>query len=135
GAYGGICDYADDELSELMITNLVGTVWSIRAAVPAMTDGGDTVIVASVAGLRGGEHEAVYAASKFGQVGLAGAVDRELRPRGIRVTAICPAAIATNFAIGRGRTEDMPELDGWLTADDVAAAIVFTLSQPRRLRT
>lgn len=135
GAYGGICDYTDDELSEMMTTNIAGTVWSIRAAVPAMTDGGDIVIVSSVAGIRGGEHEAVYAATKFAQVGLAGAVDRELRPRGIRVTAMCPAAIATNFAMGRGRTAEMPELDAWMSAEDVAGAIVFALTQPRRLRT
>ena len=43
---------------------------------------GDIVIVASVAGFRGGHDEAVYAATKFAQVGLAGALDRELREQG-----------------------------------------------------
>lgn len=96
-----------------MDTNLAGTVWPIRAAVPAMLDGGggDLVIVSSVAGLRGGADEAVYAATKFAQVGLAGALDRELREQGIRVTAICPAAVSTEFAIGAGRDADDPVLD------------------------
>lgn len=136
GAYGGILDYSDEELAEMIDINFAGTVWSVRAAVPAMAEsGGDIVIVASVAGLRGGGHEAVYAATKFAQVGLAGAIDRELRTQGIRVTAICPAATATEFAMGRGRTPDMTELSEWMQADDVAAAISFSLHQPRRLRT
>jgi 3-oxoacyl-[acyl-carrier protein] reductase len=97
--------------------------------------GGDIVVIASVAGLRGGGNEAVYAATKFAQVGLAGAVDREVREEGIRITTICPAAVATEFAIGRGRTEGDPWLNGVLDADDVAAAIVTVLSQPRRMRT
>jgi NAD(P)-dependent dehydrogenase (short-subunit alcohol dehydrogenase family) len=96
---------------------------------------GDIVIVASVAGLRGGGHEAVYAATKFAQVGLAGALDRELAPRGIRVSSICPAATRTEFAMGLGRTPDMPELDDWLDPEDVAGAVLTVLRQPRRLRT
>ena len=89
----------------------------------------------SVAGLRGGGHEAVYAATKSAQVGLAGALDRELAPRGIRVTGICPAATRPEFAMGYGRTPGMPGMDGWLTADDVAGAVVTVLRQPRRMRT
>jgi NADP-dependent 3-hydroxy acid dehydrogenase YdfG len=136
GGYGGILDYSDDELAEMIDVNFAGTVWSIRAAVPFMQErGGDIVVVASVAGLRGGANEAVYAATKFAQVGLAGAVDRELRDKGIRVTTICPAATATEFAMGRGRTPDMPQLADWMTGDDVASAISFTLAQPRRFRT
>jgi NADP-dependent 3-hydroxy acid dehydrogenase YdfG len=137
GAYGGILDHTDDELIDMIRTNFTGTVWSVRAAVPAMLQagGGDVVIVSSVAGLRGGANEAVYAATKFAQVGLAGAIDRELREKGIRVTTIAPAAASTEFAIGRGRTEGMPWLDEVLRPADVANAIVTTLRQPRRIRT
>ncbi|MGM0618674.1 MAG: SDR family oxidoreductase, partial [Actinomycetota bacterium] len=73
GAYGGIMDLDDDTLREMMDTNIAGTVWPIRAAVPHFLEqgAGDIVIVASVAGLRGGDDEAVYAATKFAQVGLA----------------------------------------------------------------
>lgn len=137
GAYGGILDHADDMLATMIDTNVSGTIWPIRAVLPNLLDsgrGGDIVIVASVAGLRGGGHEAVYAATKFAQVGLAGSLDRELTPRGIRVTSICPAATRTEFAMGYGRTPGMPELADWLDADDVAAAIVTVLRQPRRMR-
>ena len=137
GMYGGILDRTDDELATMLDTNIAGTVWPIRAAVPGMIEAGagDIVIVASVAGFRGGSDEAVYAATKFAQVGLAGGLDRELREHGIRVTTIGPAGTSTEFAIGAGRTEDMPELKTVLQPEDIAFAIRTVLEQPRRLRT
>ena len=137
GMYGGILDRTDDELATMLDTNIAGTVWPIRAAVPGMIEAGagDIVIVASVAGFRGGSDEAVYAATKFAQVGLAGGLDRELREHGIRVTTIGPAGTSTEFAIGAGRTEDMPELKTFLQPEDIAFAIRTVLEQPRRLRT
>jgi 3-oxoacyl-[acyl-carrier protein] reductase len=137
GFYGGILDMTDEELAEMMETNYAGTVWTVRAAVPTMlaAGGGDIVIVSSVAGFRGGEDEAVYTGTKHAQVGFAGSLDRELREKGVRVTLICPAGTATEFAVGAGRVEDDPRFASWLTADDVAHAIVTTLEQPRTLRT
>jgi len=137
GMYGGILDQTDEALTTMIDTNIGGTVWPIRAAVPEMlkTGRGDIVIVASVAGFRGGADEAVYTATKFAQVGLAGSLDRELREKGIRVTTIGPAGTATEFAIGAGRTEDMPELETYLRPEDIAFAIRTVLEQPRRLRT
>jgi 3-oxoacyl-[acyl-carrier protein] reductase len=138
GAYGSILDHSDDDLATMIDTNVSGTIWPVRAVLPRLLEsgeGGDVVIIASVAGLRGGGHEAVYAATKFAQIGLAGALDRELAPRGIRVTSICPAATRTEFAMGYGRTPGMTELGDWLDADDVAGAVVTVLGQPRRMRT
>lgn len=136
GVYGGIMDMSDQQIEEMIETNVSGTVWPIRAAVPSLLEGGggDIVIVASVAGLRGAGDEAVYAATKFAQVGLAGALDRELREKGIRVTAICPGGVATEFAMGTGRSPDMPGLEEMLRPEDVAAAIVSVLKQPRTMR-
>jgi NADP-dependent 3-hydroxy acid dehydrogenase YdfG len=138
GIYGGILDNTDEQLTEMMDTNFAGTVWTIRSAVPEMlrtTSGGDIVIVSSVAGIRGGADEAVYAATKFAQVGLAGALDRELRASGIRVTAVCPAGVETEFAIGTGRTAGDPALAEFMRPEDVAFAVVTVLTQPRRVRT
>jgi len=139
GMYGGILDATDDDLRRMMRTNFEGTVWAVRAAVAQFRRvaeaGGDIVIVSSVAGLRGGEDEAVYAATKFAQVGLSGALDREVRAEGIRVTTICPAGVHTEFAIGAGRTEGDPALDEYLLPEDVAHVITIVLQQPRRVRT
>jgi 3-oxoacyl-[acyl-carrier protein] reductase len=97
--------------------------------------GGDVVIISSVAGLRGGGNEAVYAATKFAQVGLAGSLDREVRTDGIRVSTICPAGVHTEFAIGAGRVADDPALKDFLRPEDVGAAVLSVLRQPRRMRT
>jgi 3-oxoacyl-[acyl-carrier protein] reductase len=95
---------------------------------------GDVVTLASEAGRRGLPYEAVYCASKFGQVGLTRALDHELRELGIRCTNICPGGVATDFALepGRGRTEDV--LPGMMTAEDVAEIVVFALERPRHFR-
>jgi len=138
GAYGGLLDLADAQLSEMVETNFLGTVWSARSAVKqfrAQGDGGDLIIVSSVAGYRGGADEAVYAGTKHAQVGFAGSLDRELRAEGTRVTLIAPAGTATEFAIGAGRTEGSPDLDTYLRPEDVAHAIRSVLEQPRSVRT
>lgn len=137
GAYGGIMDLSDEEINLMIDTNVAGTIWPIRAAVPRFLEagGGDIVIVASVAGLRGAGDEAVYAATKFAQVGLAGGLDRELRGSSIRVSTLCPGGTATEFAMGSGRTPDMPGLADMMSADDVAAAVVMVLMQPTSMRT
>lgn len=139
GVFGGILDYTDQQLAAIVETNLLGTVWAVRAAVDHFDSrggGGDLVIVASVAGLGSASgQESVYASSKFGQVGLAISLDRELRPRGIRVTTIAPAAVNTGFADGVGRTAGDPIKEGYLVPSDVGFAIVTVLRQPRRMRT
>jgi NAD(P)-dependent dehydrogenase (short-subunit alcohol dehydrogenase family) len=63
GLHGGIEDSSDDDLTRMIEVNFSGTVWSVRAAVPQLRrqgDGGDLVLVSSVAGPRGGADEAVY---------------------------------------------------------------------------
>jgi 3-oxoacyl-[acyl-carrier protein] reductase len=137
GAYGGIMDLTDEKLKVMMDTNVAGTVWPIRAAVPGFVEqgAGDIVIVASVAGIRGNGDEAVYAATKFAQVGLAGGLDRELRESGVRVSTICPGGTATEFAMGAGRTPDMPGLAEMMSAENVAEAVVTVLKQPTSMRT
>jgi NADP-dependent 3-hydroxy acid dehydrogenase YdfG len=137
GCYGGISDISDDELTNMIAVNYAGTIWTVRSAVPEFrkSGAGDIVIVSSVAGFRGGADEAVYAGTKFAQIGLAGSLDRELTPEGIRVTAICPAGTKTEFAIGSGRTEGDPALNDYMSPVDVAFQIVTTLQQPRNIRT
>jgi NADP-dependent 3-hydroxy acid dehydrogenase YdfG len=135
GAYGSFLDLSVAHLDEMIDVNLKGTLYAIRAALPHMLGReGDVITLASEAGRRGLPNEAVYCASKFGQVGFTRALDHELREHGIRCTNICPGGVATDFALddGRGRTEDV--LPGMMTADDVADVVVFALERPRHLR-
>jgi 3-oxoacyl-[acyl-carrier protein] reductase len=135
GAYGPFLDLSREHLDEMLDVNLKGTLYAVRAALPHMLGReGDVITLASEAGRRGLPNEAVYCASKFGQVGFTRALDHELRGQGIRCTNICPGGVATDFALddGRGRTTDV--LAGMMTADDVAEVVVFALERPRHLR-
>jgi meso-butanediol dehydrogenase / (S,S)-butanediol dehydrogenase / diacetyl reductase len=135
GAYGPFLDLSQEHLDEMVDVNLKGTLYAVRAALPHMLGReGDIVTLASEAGRRGLPFEAVYCASKFGQVGFTRALDHELRERGIRCTNVCPGGVATDFALdeGRGRTTDV--LPGMMTPDDVADVVVFALERPRRFR-
>jgi 3-oxoacyl-[acyl-carrier protein] reductase len=135
GAYGAFVDLDEELADEMMDVNAKGVVNTAAATVPHLIarGGGDFVSVASEAGRRGLPFEAVYCGSKFAQVGFTRALDHELRPQGVRCTNVCPGGVATDFAMeeGRGRTPEMPELAGMMTADDVAEAVVFVLTRPR----
>jgi Short-chain alcohol dehydrogenase of unknown specificity len=135
GAYGPFLDLSRAHLDEMIDVNLKGTLYAIRAALPHMLGReGDVITLASEAGRRGLPNEAVYCASKFGQVGFTRALDHELREHGIRCTNVCPGGVATDFALDedRGRTPDA--LPGMMTAEDVAEVVVFALERPRHLR-
>jgi NADP-dependent 3-hydroxy acid dehydrogenase YdfG len=135
GAYGPFLDLSREHLDEMLDVNLKGTLYALRAALPHMLGReGDVITLASEAGRRGLPNEAVYCASKFGQVGFTRALDHELREQGVRCTNVCPGGVATDFALdeGRGRTPD--ELPGMMTAEDVAEVVVFALERPRHLR-
>jgi NADP-dependent 3-hydroxy acid dehydrogenase YdfG len=136
GSYGPFLDLPMDELEEMIDVNVKGQIYAVRAALPALleSDAADIVTIASEAGRRGLPNEAVYCASKFAQVGLTRALDHELREQGVRCTNVCPGGVATDFAMGRGRTPDMPQLAGMMKPEDVAEAVMFVLTRPRTHR-
>jgi 3-oxoacyl-[acyl-carrier protein] reductase len=135
GAYGPFVELDPTLSDEMMDVNANGVIITAAATVPHLIarGAGDFVSVASEAGRRGLPFEAVYCASKFAQVGFTRALDHELRPQGIRCTSVCPGGVATDFAMeeGRGRTSEMPELAGMMSADDVGEAVLFVLTRPR----
>ena len=136
GAYGPFLDLPDDQIEEMIDVNVKGLIYTVRAALPHLyrSDAADLLTVASEAGRRGLPYEAVYCSSKFAQVGLTAALDHELREKGVRATSVCPGGVATDFAMGRGRTPDMPQLAGMMRPEDVAEAILFVLTRPRNHR-
>lgn len=136
GMYGPFTELSADDADAMIDTNLKGVIHTAAATVPHLIagGGGDFVSVASVAGVNAFPGEAVYNASKFGQVGFVRALDIELREHGIRCSNICPGGVTTEFALGSGRTAGDPELDAMMTADEVADVVMFALTRPRRLR-
>jgi NAD(P)-dependent dehydrogenase (short-subunit alcohol dehydrogenase family) len=136
GAYGPFLDLSREHLDEMIDVNLKGTLYAVRAALPHLIASGqaDIVTLASEAGRRGLPHEAVYCASKFGQVGFTRALDHELREHGIRCSNVCPGGVATDFALEQGRGRSPEALPGMMTADDVAEVVLFVLTRPRNHR-
>jgi NADP-dependent 3-hydroxy acid dehydrogenase YdfG len=135
GAYGPFLELDPEQLELMIDVNLKGVLYTARATLAHLLEaGGDFVSLASVAGVNAFPGEAVYNASKFGQVGFTRALDLELREHGVRCTSICPGGVATDFAIGTGRTRDMPELQEMMSADDVADVVMFALTRPRSMR-
>jgi NAD(P)-dependent dehydrogenase (short-subunit alcohol dehydrogenase family) len=93
-------DTALDDWRRVIDVNLMGTVHGIHAFVPRMLRqgrGGHVVNTASMAGLVASAELAPYTASKFAVVGLSEALNAELAPKGIRVTALCPGIIDTDI--------------------------------------
>lgn len=136
GAYGPFLDLSLDEIDEMIDVNVKGALYAVRAALPELlkSEAADLVTIASEAGRRGLPFEVTYCASKFAQVGMTSALDHELREQGVRCTSICPGGVATDFAMGHGRTRDMPQLAGMMSADDVAEAVLFVVTRPRNHR-
>jgi 3-oxoacyl-[acyl-carrier protein] reductase len=136
GAYGPFLDLDPEYIEEMIDIHVKGLIYTVRAALPYLlkSDVADLVTVASEAGRRGLPYEAVYCSSKFAQVGLTAALDHELREQGVRCTNVCPGGVATDFAMGRGRTPDMPQLSGMMRPEDVAEAILWVITRPRSHR-
>lgn len=84
--------------------NLRGSRNFAAAVLPHMSEGGRMVFVASLAGLVPNYGYAAYSASKFGVVGLAGALRIESKPRGITVTVVCPPEIETPMVVEERKT-------------------------------
>lgn len=132
GLYADIQDVTTEVYDEIMDINMKGTFLFTRAVLPHMMERkrGLLVQIASQAGIQGFPREAIYCASKHAQVGFSRALRRELQPHGIKVGLVCPAAVRTNFALGRGRDEEfLSQTDHFLSAEDVAATVLFMAMQ------
>jgi NADP-dependent 3-hydroxy acid dehydrogenase YdfG len=131
GNYKNLVDTSLEEYDEMMDSNMRSTFLFTRHAVPVMIaqKSGTILMVSSMAGKYGFAGEAVYCATKFAQVGFAQALDKELRPHSIKVGAICPGGVKTEFALGKGRTQDGVAQSSMLDPEDVAGAILLACTQ------
>jgi 3-oxoacyl-[acyl-carrier protein] reductase len=136
GNYKKLEDTTAAEYDELMDTNVRSTFLFTRQAVPVMRQqkSGTILMISSMAGIHGFGGESVYCMTKFAQVGFAQALDRELRESGIKVGAICPGGVKTEFALGKGRTEKGVEQSGMLEPEDVAGVILMACTQSPKSR-
>ena len=131
GIYKDLVDTSVEDYHTMVNTNILTTFLFTRFAIPHMIErrSGTILMISSMAGVYGFAGEAVYCATKFAQVGFAQALDRELRPKGIKVGILCPGGVKTEFAIGTGRTEQGVKDSNMLEAEDVARAVLLACTQ------
>jgi NAD(P)-dependent dehydrogenase (short-subunit alcohol dehydrogenase family) len=131
-----------DDWQRVIQVNLLGVAYGMQAFVPRMLRQGRPATIvntASQAGLMPAAKMAPYCASKYGVVGLSEALNAELAPRGIHVSALCPGVIDTpivSTAIVRG---DLERIQDQATAfyakhgvppEEVADAVLRTIEKP-----
>lgn len=127
---GALTDVATETWERIVAVNLFGTAAVVRAALPYLEAvGGRVVTVASTLGHRAVGDASAYCASKFGVVGFTRAITAELKGR-VGVTMLTPGGMHTAFFADR-EERYRPGAEAKLChPDDVAAAVVFALSQP-----
>jgi len=136
GNYKNLLDTSAADYDELMNSNMRSGFLFCRHAVPVMLSqkSGQILFISSVAGLQGAAGESVYSATKFAQIGFAQSLDAELRKHGIKVGTICPGGVKSDFAVGRGRTEEGIQQSQMMDPREVADTIVFACMQPPNVR-
>jgi 3-oxoacyl-[acyl-carrier protein] reductase len=136
GNYKNLVNTSAAEYDEMMDSNVRTTFLFTRHVVPVMLKqkSGTILMISSMAGVYGFGGEAVYCMTKFAQVGFAQALDRELRESGIKVGAICPGGVKTEFAIGKGRTEQSVKQSNMLDPEDVAGVVLLACTQSSKSR-
>lgn len=124
--FGPVQTKSEVDWDVVLDTNLKSAFLVSRAVVPLMIKrrNGDIINISSLAGKNTFAGGALYCASKWGLQGLTGCMAEDLRQYGIRVSAICPGSVATEFA-GRGPKDPIRVL----TAEDVAHAVAMLVTQ------
>ncbi|TLX61032.1 short-chain dehydrogenase [Stutzerimonas nosocomialis] len=98
--YGPTREMTDEAWDKIMETNVKGTFWLCNRVLPGMAErgGGSVILLSSIAGLRGNTTIGTYGVSKAAEAALARNLAAEWGPDGIRVNAIAPGLVRTDFA-------------------------------------
>jgi 3-oxoacyl-[acyl-carrier protein] reductase len=126
GEFGPAHEKSEADWDRVIDTNLKSVFLVSKAVVPSMIrhGRGDIINVSSLAGKNAFAGGGLYCASKWGVRGLTACMAEDLRGHNIRVAAIFPGSVATEFS-GRGPKDATKAL----TADDVAHAVAMMVTQ------
>ncbi len=129
GRFAPIQDLSPEDWQAVIDTNLTGAFYTVKAAIPALSQSkGYVITLSSLAGKNPFAGGAAYNASKFGLHGLSEVMMLDLRPLGIKVTQIMPGSVATHF---NGHIPN--EEDRWkIQPEDIAQMIKDLLKMPAR---
>jgi NAD(P)-dependent dehydrogenase (short-subunit alcohol dehydrogenase family) len=131
GIFGKVDELTGDQWRQVLGTNLDGAFYVLRAVAVEMKRRGRGWIfnIASLASRNPFPGGAAYNASKFGLLGLSDAAMLDLRPHGVKVMAILPGSVDTDFQPPGGEAKDT----SWMLGpEDIARTIVDFLDYPER---
>jgi short-subunit dehydrogenase len=136
GKFGRVTEQSPDEAGFLVRLNCEALTRLTVGFVPAMRARGKGVIVniASIAGFQPVPYFAVYAATKAYVLSLSEALDVELAASGVRVVAVCPGPVPTEFQAQAG-SPDAREDRHHVTPEAIAEATLAAIRSPRRVVT
>lgn len=98
--YGPLESLPDEAFDKVMVSNVQSAIWFANLAMPhiAKQGGGSFTIISSIGGLKGSNTLGMYGISKSADFGVARALAVEWGPKNIRVNAIAPGLVVTDFA-------------------------------------
>jgi NAD(P)-dependent dehydrogenase (short-subunit alcohol dehydrogenase family) len=126
GLFGAFHERTEADWDAVLDTNLKAAFLTSRAVAPGMIGlgRGHIINISSLASKSAFAGGALYCASKWGLMGLTACMAEDLRAHGIRVSAICPGSVATEFSPHAGRTPAT-----LLQPEDVAHAVAMLVTQ------
>ncbi len=126
GASRGWLEETPEHWRDMVLTNVLGAAYTVRAAIPPLKESrGHVFLTGSVAGRRA-LPGSLYSATKFAVHAMGEAIRADLDGTGIRTTIIAPGMVETPFF------SEKPSIEA-LQPKDVAAAIMYAIAQPRRV--
>jgi short-subunit dehydrogenase len=134
--YETIAEQDIEKVEHMTEVNWLGTVYTVKAALPHLLAAGrgHIVVISSGAGLRSFPGAAVYSATKAAQRAFADALRHELAGTGVSVTTVFPAEIATSL-----HDHERGSMPAWYrggdhaaSADALAAQIIRAVERDRR---
>ena len=128
------------EWTRMVETNLLGSMYMVHAALPHLLETkGSVVQVSSTSGRAASATSSVYAATKFGINAFSEALRQEVTAQGVRVVVIEPGFVATELASHitdpaiQAAAKSMAESMRTLQPEDIAAAVVYAVTQPEHV--
>jgi NAD(P)-dependent dehydrogenase (short-subunit alcohol dehydrogenase family) len=118
-----------EDFDRTLAVNLRATFLLCRAVLPGMIERnrGTVINIASTSSKRWYAGQGAYCAAKHGVLGFTKVLAEEMRPHGIRVSAICPGGVNTRM-VQDERDDILPE--EWMDPEDIARLAVFLATLP-----
>ncbi|MDN7228067.1 3-ketoacyl-ACP reductase [Planococcus sp. N064] len=132
GSFGPFQEIDPADWKKTLDVNLLGMYYVTRTVLPQLIEknGGDIINISSMSGLKGTAGSSAYSASKFGVLGMTEALSQEVRKHNIRVFALTPSRVITDFGGGEAPENSKEK---FMQPEDIAEYIVAQLKLHPRI--